>query len=74
LLHAIPSLKKEQQQLFDTIPGSIPHPLLRPEGCLFEPRCDKKIKGLCDIKRPVKSSHNGHIVECFLYNGANNGE
>lgn len=39
LLKSIPSLHSEPRVALPTIAGSIPHPLHRPTGCAFHPRC-----------------------------------
>jgi len=69
LLRSIASMTDEPRTRLPTISGSIPHPYNRPAGCLFHPRCPRKIVGTCDAYeptlRPVGST--GQSVSCFLY-------
>lgn len=52
LIRAIPKLgdDKLSSQLYP-IPGRVPAPNKRPQGCVFHPRCDY-VQGLCRNKRP----------------------
>jgi ABC-type dipeptide/oligopeptide/nickel transport system ATPase component len=46
----------------------VPHPLARPSGCPFHPRCPAAIPGLCDRVDPVpRSVGPGHAAACHLY-------
>jgi peptide/nickel transport system ATP-binding protein len=68
LLRSIPSLRAASQGTLPTIAGSIPHPLNRPPGCPFHPRCPDAIPGLCARRvpalRPVGARQ---LASCFLY-------
>ena len=68
LLSSIPSLLATPQSALPTIAGSIPHPLGRPRGCPFHPRCPDAIPGVCAERvpalRPVGSTQ---LASCFLY-------
>jgi oligopeptide/dipeptide ABC transporter ATP-binding protein len=68
LLRSIPSLRAASRTALPTITGSIPHPLGRPAGCPFHPRCPEAIPDLCDRRvpalRPVAA---GQLARCFLY-------
>ena len=68
LLRSIPSLLAPPQSLLPTITGSIPHPLGRPPGCAFHPRCPDAMPGVCDRRTPaLRALERGQAVSCFLY-------
>ena len=56
LLRSIPSVLAEPRARLATIAGSIPHPLARPKGCPFHPRCPEAMPGRCDVDVPVEVS------------------
>jgi oligopeptide/dipeptide ABC transporter ATP-binding protein len=68
LLRSIPSLRATPRVPLPTIAGSIPHPLGRPPGCPFHPRCPDAIPGVCARRvpalRPVAPQQ---LASCFLY-------
>ena len=68
LLKSIPSVNVAPRTLLPTIAGSIPHPLGRPRGCPFHPRCPDAIPGICAERvpalRPVGPTQ---LASCFLY-------
>ena len=68
LLKSIPSVSVAPRTLLPTIAGSIPHPLGRPRGCPFHPRCPDAIPGVCAERvpalRPVGPTQ---LASCFLY-------
>mgnify|MGYP005650393605 CR=1 FL=1 len=68
LLRAIPRLGRGRDQHLIPISGMVPGPFDRPPGCRFHPRCEKMIKGLCDVYKPetIEIDEN-HTVSCFLY-------
>jgi peptide/nickel transport system ATP-binding protein len=68
LLASIPSLLATPQSALPTIAGSIPHPLGRPPGCAFHPRCPDAMSGLCDQRTPALRPVGGEgEAACFLY-------
>ncbi len=68
LLASIPSLLATPQSALPTIAGSIPHPLGRPAGCAFHPRCPDAMPGLCDRAAPALRPIAGEgEASCFLY-------
>jgi len=68
LLRSIPSLLAPAQSLLPTIAGSIPHPLGRPPGCAFHPRCPDAMPGLCDRRAPaLRVVEREQAASCFLY-------
>jgi oligopeptide/dipeptide ABC transporter ATP-binding protein len=68
LLRSIPSLLAPAQSLLPTIAGAIPHPLGRPAGCAFHPRCPDVIPGVCDRSAPaLRPVARAQSASCFLY-------
>ncbi|WP_193179577.1 ABC transporter ATP-binding protein [Nisaea sediminum] len=65
LLNALPKLERLDEPL-TPVPGDIPSPLERPEGCVFHTRCPKMVPGTCDSLRPdavaVSKSHSAACV------------
>jgi peptide/nickel transport system ATP-binding protein len=51
-----------------SIKGMVPHPFARPQGCLFHPRCERFMPGLCDVHVPSPIYvEPDHLVRCWLY-------
>ena len=70
LLRSIPDIRAKPRTKLATLSGSIPHPLNRPQGCPFHPRCDQAIKGLCDQHAPPPVAlAPDREVSCFLHGG-----
>ncbi len=68
LLHSMPSYKKRGRPL-PFIPGNVPSPEEKPQGCPFYPRCHRK-KGSCREKFPIlKEIAPGHFVRCGVIHG-----
>ncbi|MDL2228623.1 ABC transporter ATP-binding protein [Treponema sp. OttesenSCG-928-L16] len=69
LLKSIPKLTAGNRvERLDSIRGMVPHPFNRPAGCPFHPRCDKAIKGRCDLDTPPRVVLGPEReVTCFLY-------
>jgi oligopeptide/dipeptide ABC transporter ATP-binding protein len=68
LLKSIPSLHLASRTLLPTIAGSIPHPLGRPRGCPFHPRCPDAIAGVCAERVPaLRPVAPAQLASCFLY-------
>lgn len=68
LLESVPSIESEPRTELPTIAGSIPHPLHRPQGCPFHPRCPDFMPGVCDANVPALYPEDGEQpVSCFLY-------
>ena len=67
LLRSMPRMDRDVDRL-EQIPGSVPHPLARPAGCSFHPRCRERIDGVCDQAEPAMTSVDGvWRVSCFLH-------
>jgi peptide/nickel transport system ATP-binding protein len=68
LLQSIPSVTAPSGQRLASISGSVPHPLNRPAGCPFHPRCPAFMPGVCDAADPAEIVvGEQHAVSCFLY-------
>lgn len=68
LLQSIPKLETRNQGRLNTIRGTVPHPLNRPQGCPFHLRCDSAMVGVCDVNMPSAITlEDGRDVRCFLY-------
>ena len=65
LLRSIPSVLATPRSRLATITGSIPHPLSRPAGCPFHPRCAEKIGAICETTAPEETgAPDGHAAAC----------
>jgi peptide/nickel transport system ATP-binding protein len=68
LLRSIPRLGvRRREGRLQTIPGLVPHPLHRPTGCAFHPRCIEAIPGLCAREEPpLVALADGRAARCHL--------
>lgn len=59
----------ENLNSYKDVPTGEPPSLMNPpKGCRFHPRCDKMIKGKCDVTIPPEFEFNSeHSVACWLY-------
>ena len=65
LLNALPRLDDLDTEL-TPVPGDIPSPLERPTGCVFHTRCDRFIKGICNLRVPGDTLvEDDHVARCF---------
>jgi len=68
LAREVPAVRVAPRTLLPTIAGSIPHPLGRPPGCPFHPRCPDAIPGICAERVPaLRPVGPGQRASCFLY-------
>jgi peptide/nickel transport system ATP-binding protein len=68
LLDSIPMPGRGVRQPLRSIRGQVPHPLDRPTGCPFHPRCDEAIPGLCDsVPPPTVVLGEDRNARCVLY-------
>ena len=68
LLASIPTIHTPAREDLPTIGGSLPHPLNRPTGCPFHPRCTTFVPGTCDQTLPtVTHISTKHSASCFLH-------
>jgi len=67
LLAAIPrrGVFKEEKRLF-TIPGRVPDPGNRPDGCPYHPRCSRALEK-CRREEPPLFSKENRSVRCWLH-------
>jgi peptide/nickel transport system ATP-binding protein len=65
LMGAIPTLENEESRLIQ-IPGSMPRLTAMPQGCAFNPRCDK-VFARCHVERPEPIRVGRSDVACWLY-------
>jgi len=63
LMNSMPSLSTDQEKL-DTIPGIVPSPGSRPQGCYFAERCSR-VQPRCHEHYPPIESNNGGLVACW---------
>ena len=66
LLNALPKLDAIDEPL-TPVPGDIPSPLERPNGCVFHTRCQEAIADSCNVSIPkrVDVGH-AHAASCFV--------
>ena len=63
LLASLPTRKKRGRRLY-SIPGSVPNPAHKPQGCPFHPRCTDAIQS-CREEYPEMCAYgNGHYARC----------
>jgi len=69
LLASLPSRSKRGKRLF-SIPGTVPNPAYKPEGCPFHPRCPHAIP-ICGKKYPKMCDYGqAHLARCpVLFEG-----
>ncbi|WP_422486899.1 ABC transporter ATP-binding protein [Gudongella sp. DL1XJH-153] len=65
LIKSIPVIGSHQQRL-NVIKGMVPSLQNRPDGCLFEPRCEYA-KEICKTSMPEISNIQGQQVRCWKY-------
>jgi oligopeptide/dipeptide ABC transporter ATP-binding protein len=63
LLSALPTRSKRGKRLY-SIPGSVPNPAHKPDGCSFHPRCPHAIAD-CRLTPPQMCDYGeGHLARC----------
>jgi peptide/nickel transport system ATP-binding protein len=68
LLRSLPTLEPRGRSHLEVIGGMVPHPLNRPGGCSFHPRCQFAQPGVCDTVIPeALTIANGRSVRCHAY-------
>lgn len=64
LLGSVPKLNQKYER-FVQIPDTVPHPMFKPEGCYFHPRCNKATD-ICRSKMPaLRTLGDGRQIRCF---------
>lgn len=68
LLRSVPRMGRGTRERLYAIPGMVPNPFDRPEGCGFNPRCEKRIEGRCDRIDPAMTLFSqGGAARCHLH-------
>ena len=66
LMNCLPDISAQTDRL-TPIPGTIPSLIDPPQGCIFHPRCDRRMP-ICEREIPREIVISGeHIVACHLY-------
>ena len=69
LLRSIPKLTDDDMEELPSIPGMVPSPSEKLQGCRFAPRCEK-CGARCKKEMPdLVTLEDGRKVRCFLYEG-----
>jgi peptide/nickel transport system ATP-binding protein len=64
LIQSVPKISDKKHK-FVQIPDSVPHPMFKPTGCYFHPRCPY-VKEKCKKEMPLlKTLENGRQYRCF---------
>lgn len=66
LFGSIPNLASRAARL-TPIPGLMPDPTDLPEGCVFAPRCEKRME-ICTKVHPESIAFGTHSLRCHLFN------
>ncbi|GAA4993956.1 ABC transporter ATP-binding protein [Actinopolymorpha pittospori] len=67
LLTSVPTMGSGVRQRKASIRGEVPHPLNRPPGCPYHPRCEHAIAGLCDTVDPPQVRVGPSLSRCVLH-------
>ena len=66
LLSAVPNVDGEDRDRI-LLEGEIPSPANPPTGCVFNTRCHRVIKGLCEVvEPPLVEVEPGHMMSCHI--------
>ena len=66
LLSAVPSVDGEARQRI-ILEGEVPTPANPPPGCVFHPRCPRRIPGVCEVSEPALVEVSpGHSMRCHI--------
>ncbi len=69
LINCLPNLSTQRERL-TPIPGMIPSLIDLPSGCIFHPRCDRRMP-ICKHEEPQEIVISGeHLVACHLYSSS----
>ncbi len=69
LLNCLPKIVTPRERL-TPIPGTIPNLIAPPRGCIFQPRCGRRLP-ICQQEIPGEVTISGeHVVACHLHPGA----
>ncbi|HHY15784.1 MAG TPA: ABC transporter ATP-binding protein [Firmicutes bacterium] len=64
LMSAVPTLS-DQRKTFTQIPGTVPHPMNKPSGCYFHPRCEYATEECKKTMPPLRKIDENREVRCF---------
>ncbi len=64
LLNSVPKLSDEESG-FEQIPGTVPHPMRKPEGCYFHPRCNHATEKCKKEMPPLSAINDESEVRCW---------
>lgn len=70
LFGSIPDLTKSEKRL-NPIRGLMPDPTDLPTGCVFHPRCPRRLD-ICKIEEPEIHVNNTHKIKCHNYKDTDN--
>jgi peptide/nickel transport system ATP-binding protein len=66
LLSAVPNVGGEDRRRI-ILEGEIPSPANPPTGCVFNTRCPRVIRGLCEVTEPpLVEVETGHLMSCHI--------
>jgi peptide/nickel transport system ATP-binding protein len=66
LLSAVPNVDGDERQRI-LLEGEIPSPANPPTGCVFNTRCPRVIRGLCEVTEPpLVEVEPGHLMSCHI--------
>jgi peptide/nickel transport system ATP-binding protein len=66
LLSAVPNVDHEDRARI-LLEGEIPSPANPPSGCVFNTRCHRVIRGLCEVvEPPLVEVEPGHMMSCHI--------
>jgi peptide/nickel transport system ATP-binding protein len=66
LLSAVPNVDNEDRARI-LLEGEIPSPANPPSGCVFNTRCHRVIRGLCEVvEPPLIEVEPGHLMSCHI--------
>ena len=66
LLSAVPNVDGEDRRRI-ILEGEIPSPANPPTGCVFNTRCPRVIRGLCEVTEPpLIEVESGHLMSCHI--------
>ena len=66
LLSAVPNVDGEARQRI-LLEGEVPSPANPPSGCVFNTRCHRVIRGLCEVTEPpLVEVEPGHLMSCHI--------
>jgi oligopeptide/dipeptide ABC transporter ATP-binding protein len=72
LLAALPGRRQKGEELA-TIPGTVPDPIRKPEGCPFHPRCGY-VQESCRVQFPdMFNFDDGHLARCPIIHAEKSG-